>query len=318
MTAQVKGDEGPFEEQASSAAEEPDTRLADSSSRASRAGTSSQFLEGASPAGKPPLIGVLLIHGLNGNPSDLAELASVLQTHGMATTTMRLPGHGEQGCEMRPVSWQEWVRAVRTEVHQLKEQCDLVFVLGHSLGGALALYVAAQEAVTGVVALCCPLLPWLQPMVSLLSYLLPVLPTLHADLCDPQARHHEGGALYRWAPTPTVKSGLRFLWQVQAALPQVSAPALIIAGLHDHVVPVADACVIYHLLGSPTKQLVIFPRSAHVLLKDYDQQAVLAKTVAFILRQAQQARAQSSGGENGQRDTSGKPRWGSSLSQDGH
>lgn len=303
MTAQVQGDEGSFEEQPSSRIEEPDTRLAASLGRTSRASASSQFLEGASPAGKPPRIEVLLIHGLNGNPSDLAEVASVLQTHGMATTTIRLPGHGEQGCEMRPVRWQEWVRAVRTEVYRLKERSDLVFVLGHSLGGALALYVAAQEAVTGVVALSCPLLPWLQPVVGLLRYVLPVLPTLHADLCDPQARCHEGGELYRWAPTPTVESSLHFLWQVQAALPRVRAPALIVAGLHDHVVPAVDACVIYHLLGSHTKQLVIFPCSAHVLLKDYDRQAVLTKTMAFILRQASRARAQSRGGKNGQRDT---------------
>jgi esterase/lipase len=67
-----------------------------------------------------------------------------------------------------------------------------------------------------------------------------------------------------------------------------------VAGLHDHVVPAVDACVIYHLLGSPTKQLVLLPRSAHVLLKDYDRQAVLAKTVAFILTQAGQTVAPSS------------------------
>jgi carboxylesterase len=168
-----------------------------------------------------------------------------------------------------------------------------VFVLGHSLGAALALYVTAQEAVTGVVALCCPLLPWLQPwlqpLVSLFRYVLPVLPTLHADLCDQEARRQEGGELYRWAPTPTLESSFHFLWQVQAALPQVRVPALIMAGLHDHVVPPVDACVVYHLLGSPNKQLVLLPRSAHVLLKDYDRQAVLARTLAFILRQASRA-----------------------------
>ena len=297
MTAQVKGDEGPFEEQVPSAGQQHDTQLADLVGRASRIRTSSQFLEGASRAGKPSLVGVLLIHGLNGNPSDLAEMATVLQTHGIVTTTMRLPGHGEQGCEMRPVRWQEWVSAVRTEVHQLQERSDPVFVLGHSLGAALALYVAAQEAVTGVVALSCPLLPWLQPLVSLLRYMLPVLPTLHADLCDQEARRQEGGELYRWAPTPTLESSLHFLWHVQAALPQVRAPALIMAGLHDHVIPAADSCVIYHLLGSPTKQLAIFPRSAHVLLKDYDRQAVLDKTMAFILRQASLVAAQSRGGD---------------------
>jgi carboxylesterase len=294
MTAQVKGHEGPFEEVVPFTLEEHDTYLADGAGRASSAGISSPFLQGASPRGKPPRIGVLLIHGLNGNPSDLAELASILQTHGMLTTTMRLPGYGEQGCERRPVRWQEWVSAVRLEVHRLQVRSDQVFVLEHSLGAALALYVAAQEAVTGVVALSCPLLPWFGPLVCLLRYVLPVLPTLHADFCDQQARRREGGELYRWAPTPTLSSSLHFLWQVQAALPQVRAPALIMAGLHDHVVPAVDACVIYHLLGSPIKQLVLLPRSAHVLLKDYDRQAVLAKTVAFILTQASQAVAPSS------------------------
>jgi hypothetical protein len=103
MTAQVKGDEGPFEEQVPSAGQQHDTQLADLVGRASRIRTSSQFLEGASRAGKPPLVGVLLIHGLNGNPSDLAEMATVLQTHDIVTTTMRLPGHGEQGCEVAGV-----------------------------------------------------------------------------------------------------------------------------------------------------------------------------------------------------------------------
>ncbi len=175
-----------------------------------------------------------------------------------------------------------------------------MFVLGHSLGAALALYVAAQEAVTGVVALSSPLLPWYQPLVSLLRYVLPVLPTLHADLCDQEARRKDGGELYRWAPTPTLQSSLHFLWQLQAALPQVRVPALIMAGLYDHAVPVADSCVIYHLLGTRNKQLVLLPRSAHVLLKDYERQDVLDRTVAFILHQASRATEQ---------------RWESSLSQ---
>jgi hypothetical protein len=102
---------------------------ADGAGRASRAQISSQFLQGASPAGEALRIGVLLIHGLNGNPSDLAELASMLQTHGMITTTMRLPGHGEQGCERRPVRWQEWVSAVRREVHRLSAYPNNLAVL---------------------------------------------------------------------------------------------------------------------------------------------------------------------------------------------
>jgi len=297
MTPQVNGNETQRAEQTLSFAEQRGMPLPTSSWLDARTRTPSQFLEGASPSCKPSVIGVLLIHGLNGNPGDLAELAAFLQERGMVATTMRLPGHGAHGCEMQPVDWQEWATAVRTEVHRLKERCDLVFVLGHSLGGALALYVAAQEEVTGVVAICPPLQlqPWLQPVVGLLKYVLPVLPTLHADVYDPEALWREAGEFYRWAPTRTVESSLQFLPHVQATLPQVTAPVLILTALHDHVVPTHDAYMIYHLLGSRTKHLVIFPRSAHVLMKDYDREALFAKTAAFVARQARKAIAQRRG-----------------------
>ncbi len=115
-----------------------------------------------------------------------------------------------------------------------------------------------------------------------------VVPTLHADVCDPEARRRLG-ELYRWAPLRTMESALQFCQHVQAALLQVTAPALILAALHDHVMSVSDALVIYLLLGSRAKRLVIFPRSAHVLLKDYDREAVFANTAAFIARQAREA-----------------------------
>lgn len=295
MTPQVNV-EMQREEQARSSAEERSLLFPASLSREPRTVTPSQPPEGMSPSSKPPVIGVLLIHGLNGNPSDLAELATFLQEHGMGTTTMLLPGHGEHGCEMRPVHWQEWTAAVHTELNRLKEQCDLVFLLGHSLGGTLALYVAAQEEVTGVVAICPPLQldPWLPLVVGLLKYVMPVVPTLHADVRDPEARRRLG-EVYRWASTQTMASALQFCQHVRAALPQVTAPALILTSLHDHVVPARDAQEIYHLLGSPTKHLVTFQHSAHVLIMDYDREAVFAQTAAFIAQQVREATAERSG-----------------------
>jgi carboxylesterase len=293
MTAQMKADEGPRAEQALASAEERSMSPLIPSWPEPRTKTIPQFLEEGDTSSKLPLIGVLLIHGLNGNPSDLAELATFLQEQGLITTTMHLPGHGEHGCEREPVSWQEWATAARAEVTRLKERCSFVFVLGHSLGGTLALYVAAQEEVAGVVAICSPLLQdlWLCPVVSLLTYLMPMVPTLHADVCDPQARRR-CGELYRWAPTKTMESALQLCRHVRAALPQVTAPALLLSALQDHVVPVSDALAIYYLLGSRTKHLVIFSRSAHVLFKDYEQEDAFAQTAAFIGHQAHRAIAE--------------------------
>lgn len=295
MTPQVNV-EMQREEQARSSAEERSLLPSASLWREPTTVTPSQPPEGVSPSSKPPVIGVLLIHGLNGNPSDLAELATFLQEHGMETTTMLLPGHGKHGCEMRPVDWHEWTAAVRTELNRLEERCDRVFLLGHSLGGTLALYVAAQEEVTGVVAICPPLQldPWLPLVVGLLKYVMPVVPTLHTDVCDPEARRRLG-EVYRWAPTQTMESALQFCQHVRAVLPQVTAPALILTSIHDHVVPARDAQEIYHLLGSRTKHLLTFQHSAHVLIMDYDREAVFAQTADFIARQVHETTAQRSG-----------------------
>jgi carboxylesterase len=90
-----------------------------------------------------PIIGVLLVHGLNGNTGDMAELQDVLQAHGICTRNMLLPGHGSKVKDMLSVGWEEWTQAVRVELNLLKELCDVVFLVGHSLGGALVLHVAA-------------------------------------------------------------------------------------------------------------------------------------------------------------------------------
>src|SRR5947209_14391373 len=136
-------------------------------------------------------VGVLLVHGLNGNTGDMAELEDILRKQSIITKNMLLPGHGSKVKDMLSIGWDEWAQAVHDELSQLKELCDVVFLVGHSLGGALVLHVAAHEDVAGVVPICAPLHLhlWLKPAVSICKYLLPREPTLRVDVSDADARH---------------------------------------------------------------------------------------------------------------------------------
>ena len=81
---------------------------------------------------------------------------------------------------------------------------------------------------------------------------------------------------------------LQFLPNLRAELPQVTAPVLIMTSVYNHVVPASDGRQIYKLIGSREKEWITFHRSYHVIMKDYDREEVFAKTVAFIVRYAQQ------------------------------
>ncbi len=239
-----------------------------------------------SKTARPPIIGALLVHGLNGSRRDMEELHELLALQGIVAENMLLPGHGSNVRDMLPLGWPEWAQAVRSEVSLLKQRCDAVFLIGHSLGGALCLHAAAHEEVAGIVTMCAPLYmhPWLAPAINLTKRLTPLLPTLREDVRDPVARRRYTRDVYRWTPMAPVASMLHHLPLLRAELPTISAPILIMAALHDHVVPARDSRAIYRLIGSQQKHLVTLHHSYHVIMKDHDREEVFAKTLAFIQR----------------------------------
>jgi carboxylesterase len=184
------------------------------------------------------------------------------------------------------------VQAVHDELNLLKEQCEVVFLVGHSLGGALTLHVAAHEEIAGIVSMCSPLhlYPWLKPAVSIAKYLIPSVPTIREDIRDSEARRRYTRDVYHWTPLLPVESMMHHLPQLREELPQITAPALIITSLHDHVVPARDGREIYRLIGSHRKHLVTLHRSYHVIMKDHDRKEVFDKTLAFVEQYAAKAK----------------------------
>lgn len=239
-----------------------------------------------------PAIGVLLVHGLNGSRSDFTEMEAELRAHGMLVVNMLLPGHGSRVRELLTTGWDDWAKAVHDELNALKQNCDVVFLVGHSLGGALALHVASHEDIAGIVSICAPLHmhPWLKGAVGVAKYITPLLPTIREDVHDREARLRYRRDNYRWTPMRPIESLLQFLPQLREELAHVTAPALIVISVHDHVVPARDGREIYRRIGSREKHLVTFHRSYHVVMKDHDRDELCEKTLAFIMRHAARAK----------------------------
>ena len=235
-----------------------------------------------------PVIGVLLVHGFNGSKHDLAEMEMILQRRGMITHNMVLPGHGTHVRDMLAVGWKDWAAAVRLELNALRQRCDVVFLVGHSLGGSLVLHTAAYEEVSGVVAMCAPIRMY--PMTRFLvwagKFFTPLAPSFGEDIRDRAARRRSIRGAYHWTPMRAIESMMLYLPTLRAELPHITAPALIMTSINDHVVPARDGREIYQLIGSKEKHLVTLYQSYHVIMKDHDREEVFNKTIAFILQHA--------------------------------
>ncbi len=240
------------------------------------------------PSPPPISTGVLLIHGLNGSIHDMEELTEFLSSSDMVAEAIMLPGHGTHVRDMLPIGWEDWVEAVRSALQDLRQRCERVFLVGHSLGGALCLHLAAHEEINGLVTMCAPInmYPGMLTAVRLVKRVTPWLPTVREDVRDPLARRVYTQGVYRRTPMAPVESMLQYLPLLRAELPSVKVPILIMTAIHDHVVPARDGRAIYRLVSSREKHLLTLHNSYHVIMKDHDREEVFARTLAFIQRHA--------------------------------
>ena len=88
--------------------------------------------------------GVLLLHGFGDTPQTLALLARRLHKSGYSLYAPLLPGHGRNIDAFGRSRATDWIAAARSALAQMRGRHDSVSVVGLSMGGALAVLLAAE------------------------------------------------------------------------------------------------------------------------------------------------------------------------------
>ena len=101
--------------------------------------------------------GVLLIHGFTGSPAHMRLIGEGLRDNGFSVRGILLPGHGECPETMGKVTWQDWFRASREVVVDMRKRYRYLTVAGLSMGGCLALMLAEQMDADACVAIAAPM-----------------------------------------------------------------------------------------------------------------------------------------------------------------
>jgi esterase/lipase/carbon monoxide dehydrogenase subunit G len=237
------------------------------------------------PAESQPA-GVLLLHGFGGSPNGLRAWGEALAAAGVAVSIPRLPGHGTRWQDLGRTSWPQWYAAAADALAKLREEQAQVFVMGISLGAALALRLAEQRPsdVAGVVAV--------NPVVTQVAGT--PRPLGLARLVRRSARavtgdvHRAGVTEVGYERISLRAAGaLRQLGAaVLADLDTISVPVLLGTSAQDHVVPPADGEAVWSGLPAGRRERVRFAASYHLVPVDDDDQQLFTDSINFIRNHA--------------------------------
>jgi carboxylesterase len=229
-------------------------------------------------------VAVLLCHGFTGSPQSLRPWAQHLAGQGLTVSLPLLPGHGTRWQDMALTGWQDWYAEVDRELRALRRRCARVFVAGLSMGGALALRLAARhgEGVEGVIVVNPA-----NKVHGLSAYALPVARHLVRTTKGIASDIAKEGVLesgYDRVPLHSAHSLRAFLRLVDGELPQVTQPLLLLRSVHDHVVPPADSARVLSRVSSTDVTEILLEQSYHVATLDHEADRIFEESYAFIAR----------------------------------
>jgi len=225
--------------------------------------------------------GALVLHGFTGNPATMRPLAEAFVAAGFTVSMPLLPGHGTTVEDMAETSFADWSAEVERAYVELAERCERVVVAGLSMGGTLTCWLATRHPeIAGIVIVNAMVKPigadskaFVQAMVDAGDL---IAPGVGADLADPEAFE----PAYESSPLVPLLSLFDAVEELQADLPSITCPALVMHSPQDHVVDPTSADHVAALLGGPVERVTL-ERSYHVATLDYDKDLLAERAIEF-------------------------------------
>ena len=227
--------------------------------------------------------GVLLIHGFTGLPAEMRLLGENLNRAGFSVLCMRLAGHGVDEENLMRTTKDDWFNSVHDGFNILRGACEKISVVGHSMGGLLALKLATVCPVEKIVSLAAPI--FIDDGLGLRN-----LPPREfcGNACVVQPRRKldnvPAGVNNPEKKTPliSVHELLDCIDETKNFLPTVTAPILVMHGEEDHTAQPRSARFIMDNVGSKSKTFVTIPNSGHLLPMNEQRDLVFDLVTDFL------------------------------------
>ncbi len=246
---------------------------------------------------------VLLIHGLQGVPTEMLPLAKSLHKAGYSVRVPRFKGYGytEGGGPRSVTSWREWREQVLLELRDMRREFHTVSVGGLCMGAVLALSIAeeAGEDIAGLALLSTTFfydgwsIPWYRFLLPL-GYYTPFRYLYQYSGRKPFGIKNE--KLQQWVISqknatlaaatnlglPAIHEADLLIRATKRGLGRVTTPALIIHAADDDVSTLRSADFVGDHIKSDKVVKVVLHNSYHMVTLDNERERVASETIDFF------------------------------------
>ena len=237
--------------------------------------------------GKTPAL--LLFHGFGGSPYDFKPLLSELKNRGVAYHAPLMPGHGTTPRDLKDVTHTDLMKTALTKFDHLEKEYTRVAVAGFSMGGTIALDIAAQRNPEALI-LFAPYIDitkkwyyfgrpetWSRRLFKILPY---VKKVRIGNINDPRGRKIYDS--YNHLPVKLVPELEKLSDEVQNNIEEIDCDILWFHSTGDIASDYRSAQNFFDRIPSTDKRFVKYTRSNHIILYDYDSQDAIKKTISFL------------------------------------
>ena len=248
-------------------------------------------------------VGVLLIHGLAGNPAEVRYVASGLARAGYTVHCPVIAGHGGTAVDLEASTWGDWLKSCEVALDELRKACDVVIVGGLSTGAILALMLAAKRpAEVQATALYSPTLwlsGWSIPLYAKLFCLVRTKRFASIFRFSDRAPHGIKDTRVRdvimtaMRAADGLQSGLlstpgiamlehrRLVAALKPLLGNITQPALLLHPREDDLAGLDNAYFLQRALKGRV-EMTVLDDSYHMITIDRQRHLVVERTAAFI------------------------------------
>ncbi|WP_353893847.1 alpha/beta fold hydrolase [Proteinivorax hydrogeniformans] len=205
---------------------------------------------------------VLVIHGFTGSPTEVHPLARFLADQGFDVFGPCLPGHGTTVEDMIQYTDKDWIDAVDKVLADMIANYQKCYVVGFSMGGAIALHLTAkyQQDISALATISAPIyIPKATYFANLIKHFKKSIPK------PPKPDYGVPIFSYTETPVQSLPFIVNIIKQAKKDIPKISIPIFVSQGLKDSTVYPKSAGYIFSNVSSTEKKIRYYCHASHML-----------------------------------------------------